>query len=237
MLKQSQAQIFKSDQRGSEETPLFKRLSTFSYGSYRDSNKSSFGCLRFFNDETLLAGATMIVQSEEDLAVVLLPLMGSLGIGHELNAQEMIPPEQVKFFTAQKGMFYKIVNPAANEINYLHFAFSQKGGSSGLSVEPMRVNLKHMNSLTSLGFEDHLGNEFYAGVGVYAGRAGSVYSLKEKSSGIFVYIINGAFEVNGRLAEHRDGLSFWNAGEIEYEALVENSILLLIELPLYITSP
>jgi hypothetical protein len=48
-------------------------------------------------------------------------------------------------------------------------------------------------------------------------------------SAMMVYIINGSFEVDGRLMEHRDALLVWDTDSIEYEALSEAAIILLIE--------
>ena len=45
----------------------------------------------------------------------------------------------------------------------------------------------------------------------------------------FVFIIEGAFEVQNRLLEARDGLSLWNLSKLEFEALSNDAILMIIE--------
>jgi quercetin 2,3-dioxygenase len=42
------------------------------------------------------------------------------------------------------------------------------------------------------------------------------------------FVLQGAFEAEGRLLHERGGLALWDAGEIEIEALSNNAILLLI---------
>ena len=47
-----------------------------------------------------------------------------------------------------------------------------------------------------------------------------------------VFVIHGAFEVENRLLESRDGLAIWNTDRIELEALSNEAILLLLEIKL-----
>jgi quercetin 2,3-dioxygenase len=45
-------------------------------------------------------------------------------------------------------------------------------------------------------------------------------------------VLQGAFEVQYKLMETRDGLALWNAKEIEIEALSNEAIIMLIEMDL-----
>lgn len=69
-------------------------------------------------------------------------------------------------------------------------------------------------------------------VGIYEGRKEGLYKLKNPSNGIFVFVINGAFEVENRLLESKDGLRLQQIDNIEWEALSENAILLILEISL-----
>jgi redox-sensitive bicupin YhaK (pirin superfamily) len=57
--------------------------------------------------------------------------------------------------------------------------------------------------------------------------------LKNKNAGLFVFVIEGAFEVEGRLLHERDSLALWETGKAEMEALSNDAIILVIESPLY----
>ena len=47
-----------------------------------------------------------------------------------------------------------------------------------------------------------------------------------------MFVIEGAFEVQGTLLHARDGLALWGTDKLEKEALSNDAIILLIELPL-----
>ena len=55
-----------------------------------------------------------------------------------------------------------------------------------------------------------------------------------KEAGAFVFVIEGAFEVQGTLLHERDGLALWKTEEVEMEALSNEAIILVIELTLEI---
>lgn len=59
-----------------------------------------------------------------------------------------------------------------------------------------------------------------------------MWRLKNRKAGAFVFVIGAAFEVQGTLLYERDGLALWKTGEVEMEALSNNAIILVIELPL-----
>ena len=67
-------------------------------------------------------------------------------------------------------------------------------------------------------------------IGKFSGRREAVYKMKSAQSNLFVLVIEGAFEVQGRLLHAKDGLALWNEpGEIEMEALSNDAIIFLIE--------
>jgi len=46
---------------------------------------------------------------------------------------------------------------------------------------------------------------------------------------VYVFVIEGAFEVQNRLLHARDGLSLSSATEVEFEALSNDAMLLILE--------
>ena len=50
-------------------------------------------------------------------------------------------------------------------------------------------------------------------------------------AGLFVFVIEGAFEVQYRLLHPRDRLVLWEADTIEWEALSNDAVILVIEMP------
>ncbi|MEI9917409.1 MAG: hypothetical protein WDO14_01235 [Bacteroidota bacterium] len=66
-------------------------------------------------------------------------------------------------------------------------------------------------------------------IGKYDGRRDDV--LRTETKNALVFIIAGAFEVQNRLLEPRDGLELSEVTEIEFEALSNEAILLIVDVP------
>ena len=66
-------------------------------------------------------------------------------------------------------------------------------------------------------------------IGKYGGRSEGIYQSRKNVRGVFAFVVEGAFEVQNWLIEKRDGLALWNLTEVEFEALSEGAVLLLIE--------
>lgn len=66
-------------------------------------------------------------------------------------------------------------------------------------------------------------------IGLYDGRKEGVYTVSQKNRSVFGMVINGAFELQNRLLETRDALLMAEAETIEFEALSENALLILLE--------
>lgn len=64
-------------------------------------------------------------------------------------------------------------------------------------------------------------------IGQFAGRVDSTLDLSAPSD-VFVFVVEGAFEVQNRLLHARDALSLPCNHELEFEALSNNAIILLL---------
>ena len=65
--------------------------------------------------------------------------------------------------------------------------------------------------------------------GVFNARKKAHLTMNSNTIGCYVFVINGAFEVEDRLVESRDALWLRNTKQLELEALSENGIVLLLQ--------
>jgi redox-sensitive bicupin YhaK (pirin superfamily) len=232
---QHQAQIYKADLRGLSESEVFRRLATFNFGDYNEASREPLGLLLALNDETLGAGNTIFRHLEENTDILILPLVGGVIFRDSLGTESTIGTGQIGIFSGAKGNAYQLTNPYKKElVNYMQIWIKGtkkfKPGSSQRDFDFLQRNVLipifgdadlPMHSKTS-GF-----------IGIYDGRKEGLYRLRNPENGLFVFVINGAFEFDNRLIESRDALAIANAESVEFEALSENGMLLVMEVPLY----
>lgn len=227
-------QIYKSDVRGLSETEAFRRYATFNFGDYSESSRAPFGILLAINDETLAGSHTIFRHVDGATDILIVPLVGGLIFRDGFGNESAIGPEQIGKFSGQNGDVYRLTNPYKKDpVNYLqiwikgsnisHPGFSQRNfdfSKRNVLIPIIGDNLMQLHSKT-VGF-----------IGLYDGRHESRYQLQNPKNGAFVFVINGVFECDNRLIETRDALAISNAESIEFEALSQNAMLLIIEVPL-----
>jgi redox-sensitive bicupin YhaK (pirin superfamily) len=236
-MNQSRAQIYKSEQRGIAESEVFRRFSTFNFRGYQDSSRNAFGALLVVNDETLGGGMNMVCHIEENTDVVVIPLVGGILYKDSLGNEDVIGTEEIRIFSAKKGMDYQLTNPYEKDlINYLQIRLRPAAADFGQQSMQQSFNLTTKNILTPLfvptAFTPLLLNttaNAYGFIGIFEARKEATYTLKNAQNGLFAFVINGAFEFENRLIESRDGLALTGIQQAAFEALSENAILLIVE--------
>ena len=141
-----------------------------------------------------------------------------------------------KFFTVQSEELISV----ANETDCKNISLKNKHDES---ISVLVISIAHLNSglddkteLKKITFKGK--NEFSSienldclTIGVFDSRTKGTYKQTATTENILLYTINGTFEVENRLLNQRDCLLLKNKSEIEFEALTEFAILLIIQLP------
>lgn len=212
--------FYKADTRVSEISGNSRHLSTLQH---------AFGDLRYINDVFLMPGHEISYSANAYCRHILLPLVGGVSCNSTGRNESFLASEEVMFLSDTD---HTIRNPFPDQqINYLHIGLKKTSESSPENIIHT-FSLDTFNQMSSLGFDESDENSF-ACTGIYKGRTKSGYTLKHPGNGLFAYVINGAFEIEERLMEHRDGLALWNIKSISFESLSEFGILLLLEIPLH----
>lgn len=220
---QQQAKIYLSDMRGKQELDGFRSYHNFNFGSYRQNDRSPFGNLYVLNDDTLAGGSSFQLKAEQDSQVLLLPIVGTVCC----NNNDVIAGELLSLHLAA-GDDLHIRNPYSKRsdlVNFLQFWFRS---DAGLQDAPL---------VSAFSFEERpdglitLSADHYPplSIGKFRGRKKGVYEPKDLSAGIYVFVVQGAFEVEDRLLHARDGLSLTGFDHVSFEALSNDAILVLTE--------
>ena len=229
-MKQTTAQIYLADQRGCSQMDWFRSFHTFNFGSYFHENKKPFGALQLLNDDTLAAGKSLKMSIESHTDVIILPLVGGFEYKSSIGQQGFLETGQTLILSLEKDNTYEIVNPYETElINFLQIWIKHNDISPFIHKnETITFNLENKNTILPV-HTPLSKNAFF--IGQYGGREEDEYILKNFSNSVFVFVVEGAFEVANRLLETRDGMALSHIETVEFEALSHDAILLLLEIP------
>ncbi|WP_316798774.1 hypothetical protein [Pedobacter frigidisoli] len=221
-------QIFLADQRGFDETAIFRRYSTFNFEKYYSEHRAPYGDLFLCNDESIAGGKLNFFLSKQDSYQIFFPITGGIDLvqgGNEFS----IDTGQVQVLNLGKGEVLEISNPYANSVvNYIQLGINTD--MFLLRARDMLFNFdfeKNPNQLIQI--VSHPKLPFKLSAGIFAGREEAIYSMQNNQSKFFCIVIDGAFEIEGRLMHARDSLSLWDTEQVELEALSNNAIILILE--------
>jgi redox-sensitive bicupin YhaK (pirin superfamily) len=235
MLDNSKGKMFLAGERGYMETEWFRSYNTFNFGNYQQEHKDPFGPLYVLNDNTLAGKKGFKLLVEEDSDIMLLPVAGALEYKDSLGNETIIKAGEAQLFSTSEGTTIEISNPFENDlINFLQLWIKKPlNAASVLQVSSFDIEM-NKNSLIDLfpspplSLKDSCPHTKFS-IGKFVGREEFVYKLSHLSNKLFVFVLEGAFEVQYRLMEARDGLALWNMDAIEVEALSNDAIILLME--------
>lgn len=233
MITQVKAKIFLSEERGVNETNWFRSCNTFNFGKYCNEHKNPFGDIYVLNDDILDSGRSLRMLVEELSYVIILPVVGAVEYKDQSGNNELVAAGQLYIRCLDKGTNFEIINPFKKElVNFLQvwIRAGRPGTASFNSLATYDINA-FMNCLGGISPQnDGTGLlPFTISIGKFSGRGETTYGCRKSGNRIFVFVIEGAFEVEGRLLHARDGLAFWDASSVKVEALSNDAILLLIE--------
>ncbi len=224
-----EARIFPAIKRPGVQTPYALQFQTIINGSGPGNDG-----LQKISDDTLRAGIELSMRAEADSVVVLLPYIGDLQLIRQNKSSQALDEGQVFAFSVQKGETYTLKNAYQEEaINYFQLIFAAPMSATSQSTYPQGPPA-HTGQVVMDDYPNQLlpvyDREIKVLIGKYEGRAEGTFQVRNPNRGVFAFVVEGAFEVQNRLLENRDGLALWNVNRLEFEALSSDAVLLVIEL-------
>jgi redox-sensitive bicupin YhaK (pirin superfamily) len=232
MLSPAEAIIYLADQRGCIETELHRSFHTFNFGDYYRKDRLPFGKLEVLNDETLAGESTVSHIAEEFSSTLLIPLVGKVKYAVDHVPYGSSEAGQMHLISAPPSSIVEIANPYEKElVNFLHLQIITGERSPHVLVRKFDFDIDTVKN-TLLHFEPVSTSEASfprITIGKFEGRQEAELTLKDAAKGAFVFVIEGAFEVENRLLQSRDGLAIRKTETVELEALSNGALILFVE--------
>ncbi|MDZ7899219.1 MAG: hypothetical protein U5N85_14510 [Arcicella sp.] len=203
MIHQAEGIIFISEQR--ERTLIGAKTQTPSI---------------VINDNYLEGGLSYQSQKVENISVLIIPYIGDIEFESE-NEKQIIEENQIISFFSKDETTYKICNPYENDtINFYEVLIGQELFLPNKNIINLDVQTQK-NQLLSIHETIRMGQ--------YDSRIEGFFNLSNNNKQVFIYVLSGAFEVEDRLLKAHDSLLLWNIENIEFEALTNDAVILIIE--------
>ena len=232
MFKPSIAKIYLSGQRDVESRPGFRCHLLFKGDTRFNEYKTALGDLCRFDDILLAAGKSWLRDAGASAYVILIPLSGSIECVIGASAPGIITAGQLQVFSIHENETYRVRNPSPDKgVNYLELFLAKKPDMPDMIPAPADADLnKFMNVLLQVAaVGSGSGDQWRLSIGKFSGCGETIYQRKYPGKGLFMFVIDGIFEVEGRLLHTRDGLALWDTAEAGVEARSNEALLLVVE--------
>jgi quercetin 2,3-dioxygenase len=214
----TKANIFPCVQRRGTETAEWRCLDCFDPGCLPVASR-----LHRVAELTIAAGKTIILETPCTGAMYLLPTVGTVACTTGKECINSVSAGAILTLPSKKGGSVFLSNPLQDGLIGVLVLFAATPAVSGRHQD-FNLSTSSSKLLQISGGRNHL----FIHIGMFEGRAEGTFQLQAEEH-VFVYVIEGAFELQDRLVERGDGLLLWNCKHIEYEALSEGAILLIIK--------
>ena len=233
--------LHKAENRGHADHGWLNTYYSFSFAGYYNPERMHFGTLRVLNDDTIAPAKGFGMHPHDNMEIITIPMEGALTHEDNMGNGSVIKEGDVQVMSAGTGVFHSEFNNDPD----------QKVKLLQIWVFPNQKNVKPRYDQVSLK-DIEKENEFYQilspspddqgvwihqdawfSLGKFKTETTQIYRLKKAENGVYVFVMEGAAEVEGRKLQKRDALGLWETAEINLNISVDSKILIM-EIPMQI---
>ena len=232
--------LHKANSRGHANHGWLNSFHTFSFAGYHNPERVHFGMLRVLNDDTVQAGQGFGTHPHNDMEIVSIPLEGDLEHKDSMGNMTIIKHGDVQVMSAGTGVYHSEYNHNKDrQVKFLQiWVFPNKKGVTPrydqmtLDINDRRNKFQQVVSpnVDDEGVWVHQDAWFH--LGQFDKDFSLNYDVKKTGNGVYAFVLNGEFEIDGQKLETRDGYGMWDLDKFSVKALTQDAEILLMEVPM-----
>lgn len=232
--------LHRADTRGYADHGWLRSFHTFSFAGYHDPQRIHFGVLRVLNDDRVQGGRGFGTHPHDNMEIISIPLEGDLEHKDSMGNTTVIRKGDIQVMSAGTGIYHSEYNRNAGEdVKFLQiWIFPNQRNVTPrydqLSMDPAERQNRLQQVLSpspdDAGVWIHQDAWFH--IGQFEEGKGSHYAIKRPGNGVYAFVLNGSFALNGETLQRRDGLGIWDTDGFELTSLENGSEILLMDIPM-----
>lgn len=232
-----------ASERGTANHGWLNSHHSFSFANYYNPQKMHFGVLRVLNDDTVAPGMGFGKHPHDNMEIVSIPLSGDLEHEDSMGNKAVIREGEIQAMSAGTGIFHSEYNASkTEEVKFLQiWIFPRKKDVAPRYDQIVLPDLTKENTLHQVlspnpddaGIWIHQDAWFH--MGSFESDHKSTYAIQKSGNGLYAFVLEGAFEIEGQKLGKRDAIGIWDTKSVNFHSLDKRSRLLLIEVPMHIS--
>jgi len=225
--------VIQSESRGAADHGWLKAKHTFSFADYYDPARIHFGTLRVINEDRIAPGQGFGTHPHRDMEIVTYVINGAIEHKDSMGNGTVIRAGEIQRMTAGTGVLHSEFNHSQDEELHLLqiWIFPEKKNLEPGYEQKLFPAEEKRNQLRLVGSRDgrdgsltiHQDVELFASI-LDAGHSVSIADVGERH--VFVQVVSGHLDVNGKRLAAGDGLQIEGEASVELAAIDEAEFLL-----------
>jgi quercetin 2,3-dioxygenase len=233
-----QTAIYKANERGLKDIGWLQSNFSFSFSSYQNPTRNSFGLLRTLNDDVIKPKGGFGLHPHTNMEIISVMLQGKMNHKDSMGYSDVVEKDWVQIMSAGTGLRHEEYNVGDDDVNFLQ-----------IWIEPKLQNImpryqrrffpreERKNKLETIISNEEgvkhcwINQNAKLSLGYFDSPAQLTYNFNEVNKAVYVYVINGGIEVAGNKLNSKDGIGVWQTSsvEIKTEGISE---FIVIEVPI-----
>lgn len=236
--------LYKANDRGTADHGWLKANFSFSFAHYYNPDNINFGALRVLNDDFIAGGMGFGTHPHDNMEIISIPLKGALKHRDSMsNTWIPLHTGEVQVMSAGTGIQHsEMNNHPTEEVNLFQIwiipqqqqvapRYDQKKFEVSERKNKLQTLVTSINNSVEGALEIHQ-NAKIARIDLDENTSYS-YKLMSKMNGVYVMLIDGEVEIDGKTLHKRDAIAIEQIDAFEVKAN-KTAQLLFIEIPLKI---
>lgn len=236
----SQTVIHPADTRGFANHGWLQSHHSFSFASYHNPERVHFGALRVLNDDTVKGGMGFGKHPHDNMEIISIPLEGDLEHQDSMGNKAVIRKGDIQVMSAGTGIYHSEYNKNSDEaVKFLQiWIFPNKKNVTPrydqitLNREDRKNTLQQVLSPSKEDAGVWIHQDAWFHMGLFDQGYHQTYFFKKENNGVYAFILEGSFTINGNKVSRRDGIGIWDTDQITISADEDNAEILLMEVPM-----
>jgi len=231
--------LHKANSRGHADHGWLNAWHSFSFAGYYDPSRVHFGALRVLNDDTVAGGMGFGMHPHDNMEIITIPLAGKLEHKDSMGNSGVVNKGEIQVMSAGTGVHHSEKNRDADEqVKLLQIwvfpdTKNVKPRYDQKAFDLIASKNKLVNVVSPMGDSEGLNIHQHAWfhLGKLDKDLNTTYELKDKTNGVYAFVIDGEVTINGEKLNPRDGLGISETDKLEIKTDSEVE-LLLMEVPM-----
>jgi redox-sensitive bicupin YhaK (pirin superfamily) len=236
----SQTIIHRAETRGFANHGWLQSYHSFSFAGHHNPERVHFGALRVLNDDTVKGGMGFGKHPHDNMEIISIPLEGDLEHQDSMGNKAVIKKGDIQIMSAGTGIYHSEYNKNSDEaVKFLQIWIfpNQKNVSPRydqitLNKDDRKNKLQQVLSPNENDEGVWIHQDAWFHLGIFDEGINMSYEFKQNNNGVYAFIIEGSFTINGESLGKRDAIGIWDADKLELYSNQENSEILLMEVPM-----